>query len=129
MGVKQGDCLSPTLFSVYINDLAEHLKETNLGIDMSFAHDRIFDEKLSILMYADDIVCLAENAIDLQDILFILEQWCCKWRLEVNLTKTNVICMFVTHENNNKNSPFFLIAKLYLIVAVTNTWEQPLMNL
>ena len=42
-------------------------------------------------MYADDIVCLAETENDLQSILFIIENWCKKWRLEVNLTKTNIL--------------------------------------
>ena len=46
---------------------------------------------LSILLYADDIVCLAESETDLQSILFIIEKWCKKWRLEVNLSKTNIL--------------------------------------
>ena len=45
----------------------------------------------SILLYADDIVCLAESENELQSILFIIEIWCKKWRLEVNLTKTNIL--------------------------------------
>ena len=49
------------------------------------------DYVLSILLYADDIVCMAESEIDLQSILLIIEKWCKKWRLEVNLSKTNII--------------------------------------
>ena len=43
------------------------------------------------MLYADDIVCLAESENDLQDILIIIENWCKKWRLEINLTKTNIL--------------------------------------
>ena len=42
-------------------------------------------------MYADDIVLFAENEEDLQSLLNIVEIWCEKWRLEVNLTKTNIL--------------------------------------
>ena len=48
-GVWQGDSLSPTLFSIYINDLSEEVKEDNAGIFMG-------GEQLHMLMYADGAV-------------------------------------------------------------------------
>ena len=85
IGVKQGDCLSPTLFAIFINDLASEIKESNIGIKLSES------ETINILLYADDIVLLAESESNLQALLFIVECWCKKWKLEVNLTKTNVM--------------------------------------
>ena len=47
-GVKQKGKLSPTLFSLYINDLANEIKQMNLGVDID-------ELQLSILLYADDV--------------------------------------------------------------------------
>ncbi len=52
-GVKQGDILSPTLFSLYVNDMASELKNMNLGVPID-------DENVCIFLYADDIVILAK---------------------------------------------------------------------
>ena len=85
IGVKQGDTISPTLFAIYINDLAEELKQSGIGIEIDN------ELVLTVLLYADDIVLLAETEIDLQNLLNLVNIWCSKWRLEVNLLKTNIM--------------------------------------
>ena len=96
IGVKQGDNISATLFSIFINNLAEEIKATKVGINLNEKIDNKdfkdrFNDILSILLYADDIVLITSNENDLQFLLNIVENWCRKWRLEVNLTKTNVM--------------------------------------
>lgn len=81
LGVKQGCNLSPTLFSIYINNLAEDIKRSGLGIDID-------DYVLGILLYADDVVLLAPTEECLQHMLDIVDSWCKKWRLLLNPEKT-----------------------------------------
>ena len=111
IGVKQGDCLSPTLFAIFINDLAKEIKESGIGIQIE---ENLF---INILLYADDIVLLTSSENDLQDLLFIVENWCKKWRLEVNLTKTNIF-MLETRESCNLDSFFYSIIDLSYIVHI-----------
>jgi len=51
--------------------------------------------KLFILLYADDIVFLAETETDLQTGLNILKDYCLKWRLTVNINKTKIMIFFI----------------------------------
>ena len=83
-GVKQGDSLSPTLFSMYINDLVKTLKQKGPLINV----DGLL---LNILLYADDMVLVADSEKDLQLLLDILHEWCAKWRLSLNKDKTEVV--------------------------------------
>ena len=83
-GVRQGDTLSPTLFNLYINDLATGIKDLNKGI--AFGNTQV-----SILLYADDIVLMAADEQSLQDQLNYLYEWCNKGRLSINNSKTNVV--------------------------------------
>ena len=83
-GVRQGDGLSTTLFSAYINNLAEEINSLNLGVDIG-------DVKISTLFYADDIVLLAERENDLQLMINSVHTWCKKWRMTVNIEKTNIV--------------------------------------
>ena len=72
IGVKQGDNISATLFSIFINDLAEEIKATGIGLDLTENVANVdFKESyknlfLNILLYADDIILLTSNENDLQ---------------------------------------------------------------
>ena len=83
-GVKQGCILSPTLFSVYINDLTERINSLNCGINID-------DNRLSILLYADDIALIAPDENSLQRMLDIVSDWCFTWKLSINSSKTKVV--------------------------------------
>ena len=69
IGVKQGDTISPTLFAIYINDLAEELKDSGLGVELDS------DFQIASLLYADDIVLLSETEGDLQSLLNIFSRF------------------------------------------------------
>lgn len=84
MGVRQGDSMSPTLFAIFINDLAKEIKKLNCGI-------KVQEECISILLYADDIVLTSDNEANLQRMLNVLYSWCKKWRVQVNRDKSQVM--------------------------------------
>ena len=83
-GVRQGDTLSPCLFSLFINELAVELKNLNIGIDIN-------GKTVCTLFYADDIVLFAENEEDLQRLIEHVYKWCNKWKMFVNSDKTKVV--------------------------------------
>lgn len=83
-GVRQGDCISPTMFSLYINDLVNYLKDT--GPVLTFG-----EVSINSLLFADDMVLIAESEQGLQDLLNALYDWCFKWRLKVNESKSKII--------------------------------------
>ena len=65
-GVKQGCKLSPSIFSIYINDLAEEMRALNDGVEIGDA------QLLSILLYADDIALVAPDEQSLQTCWMLL---------------------------------------------------------
>ena len=53
-GMNKEDNLSPVLFNVYIKYLITEIKELDLGVQVG-------DSELNILVYADDIVLMADS--------------------------------------------------------------------
>ena len=67
----------PHFFSIFINDLAEQIKETKVGINLN---ENVINDDcktssndlfLNILLYADDICLMTTNENDLQFLLNI----------------------------------------------------------
>lgn len=84
-GVRQGCNLSPTLFNIYINELAvqlDHCAAPGLSL---------LDREVKCLLYADDLVLLSPTEQGLQQQLDIVDQYCKNWALAVNMKKTNVM--------------------------------------
>ena len=116
IGLRQGENLSPILFSLFINDLEEYLLKHNETVNFD---DALCNEclKIIVLLYADDTVILADSPEKLQNGLNDLEMYCRFWRLTVNPSKTKVVvfrnskikndCNFVFNNQTLENVYFF----------------------
>ena len=80
-GVRQGCVLSPLLFNFFINGIVDIIETTDVGISVG-------DALIFILLYADDIVLIADNENDLQLMVTRLEAFCEQSQLKVNIPKT-----------------------------------------
>ena len=85
-GILQGNNLSPTLFSVYINDLIAEMKSKKLGVKLAGS-----EKLINILAYADDLVLIGETAAELNEMLETLKVWCKRWRVLINMQKTKAM--------------------------------------
>jgi len=91
-GVRQGENLSPLLFSIYLNDLENYIKEESGGVRIEATAEALhFYVNLYVLLYADDTIILSESPEDLQGSLDTLNEYCKIWKLEVNISKTKVV--------------------------------------
>ena len=85
LGVRQGECFSPFLFVIYVNDTAnDFISKGANGIVTDVL-------KIFVLLYTDDTVIYAESADDFQNGLDILYDHCQKWKLKVNTDKSKVM--------------------------------------
>ena len=71
-GVRQGCVMSPILFSLFINGLAKEINKKGIGVSVG-------SRRVRLLLYADDIVLLAETSKDLQKMLDVVTEYSKRW--------------------------------------------------
>ena len=91
-GVRQGDVISPKLFTNLLEYMFKRTNIENLGININ-------GEKLSHLRFADDLVLFADNFKDAKEMLNELELTSKKVGLNINIGKTKFMTNLVASKN------------------------------
>jgi hypothetical protein len=125
--VAQGAVLSPILYDLFINPLAEELEASGLGFALGDG------TRIPALLYADDIVLLAESPEDLQRMLDIVSAYADKWQFQFNLPKSALVMFGPTPLHRPPARPFTLSGQLlqtaleyrYLGVVFRNPSRAP----
>ena len=101
-GLRQGENLSPILFSLYLNDLHDYFCEAGVlnGIEIPFNDDLYTYLKIFVLLYADDTVLLGDTENDLQNSLNLYQNYCDTCKLSVNAQKSKVIVFSKGRQRN-----------------------------
>ena len=92
-GVRQGENLSPLLFAIYLNDLENFMNTSGcrgIEIDVQNNEFTIF-VILFVILYADDTTILSDDAKEFQDTLNAFNEYCKRWKLKINISKTKII--------------------------------------
>ena len=63
---------------------------SSIGLDVNTDEIHIF-LKLLLLLYADDTIIFSDDRDQLQNALNVLDDYCKKWRLTVNIEKTKIV--------------------------------------
>ena len=92
-GVRQGENLSPVLFSLFLNDMEDFLETHHCtGINFDFENDQLLlFLKIFILLYADDTVIFGTDPDSFQTNLNVFYEHCQLWKLNVNYEKTKIM--------------------------------------
>ena len=84
-GVRQGCTLSPWLFNVYVDKVAREAREKFVS------EVKLSTGDVGMLLFADDMVIMAESEGGLQSNLKVLSEAMDRWDLKVNWMKTKVM--------------------------------------
>lgn len=126
-GLKQGCCISPTLFNIYIAEALSNWKRKccNMGI-------QIGDSKLYTLLFADDQIVIAEDEDDASYMTRKLKEEFLKWGLTINMDKTKYLIVEGDgHDLDMENDNIKKCEEIkYLGVTITNkgTSEKDIYN-
>jgi Reverse transcriptase (RNA-dependent DNA polymerase) len=90
-GLKQGCPLSPALFGLYFDRLEAYLEKAMEGKGISVRVPTVLRLNIFMLLYADDLILLAETPSSLQYLVTEMEAFCVTNGLIINCTKSKVM--------------------------------------
>ena len=124
--MKQGCNMSPNLSNVFQNDLHEVFDDMCDGVVLD-------GFRFNSLSWADDLVLVSTTPRGLQTCLNRLHDYCYKWAISINPSKT--VCMIMS-KGKCKNRPQFYINKqelsqtnkvTYLGLVITSNMNHSIM--
>ena len=90
-GVRQGENLSPILFSIFLNDLEDFmLRYNNSSVTIDVPEIDVYI-KIIVLLYADGTVLFAKNEHEFLSLMNTFVDYCNTWKLDINIDKTEVL--------------------------------------
>ena len=118
VGVRQGENLSPLLFSIYFGDL-QLFAHKGLTAVNKMTKDRLDQSllkylKLYVLLYADDTVLVSKSPEDLQKSITLMKNYCDLWKLNINVYKTKIT---IFSRGKTRNIPKFQFGETQLEVT------------
>ena len=94
---RQGSVLSPTIWSIYIEELIEELRKVNIGCTVGGVY-------MGIIVYADDVALLAPSRRAMELMLRICEKFAAKnnvvYSTDPNPTLSKSKCLYMTGKEN-----------------------------
>ena len=82
--MKQGGVLSPTLFSVYVNELLDNMQNSGYGCSIG-------DKFVGCVSYADDIIILCASLYGLKQMIKICESYALEYQIKFNGNKSKLM--------------------------------------
>jgi len=119
-GVRQGCCLSPTLFNLYIEEMMRNVMQEEDGISVG-------GRRINCIRFADDMVLMADNMQALQRLITILEKGMEPYGMRINARKTKVMGVNVEEVGEIRAGAGVLErvdSYQYLGTSVTKDWRS-----
>ena len=81
-----GAILSPLLYSIFVNDLLDHRKDSGFGVSID-----AYGVYCGAPMYADDLTLISASEKELQHMLDIVSLYASCWCYEINAQKSSIL--------------------------------------